>query len=93
MCRNIRTLYNIAPPAADDEVRAAVLQDVRKISGYAKPSQANAEAFEATVEEIARVSARLLASLETAALRRRGGDVQGRGYPRDRRAPPRPHDP
>ncbi len=67
MCRNIRTLYNIAPPATDDEVRAAALQYVRKISGYTKPSQANAAAFEDAVEEIAAISARLLASLETAA--------------------------
>ena len=67
MCRNIRTLYNIAPPATDDEVRAAALQYVRKISGYTKPSRANAAAFEDAVEEIARVSTRLLASLETAA--------------------------
>lgn len=67
MCRNIRTLYNIAPPATDDEIRAAALQYVRKISGYTKPSLANAAAFDAAVEEIARVSARLLASLETAA--------------------------
>ena len=67
MCRNIRTLYNIAPPATDAEVRAAALQYVRKISGYTKPSQANAAAFEDAVEEIAAISARLLASLETAA--------------------------
>lgn len=65
MCRNIRTLYNISPPATDDEVRAAALQYVRKISGYTKPSQANATAFEDAVEEIAAISARLLASLET----------------------------
>ncbi len=67
MCRNIRTLYNIAPPATDDEVRAAALQYVRKISGYTKPSQANVAAFEDAVEEIAAISARLLASLETVA--------------------------
>lgn len=65
MCRNIRTLYNFDPPATDDEIRAAALQYVRKISGYTKPSQANAEAFEEAVEEITRVSARLLAALET----------------------------
>lgn len=67
MCRNIRTLYNIAPPPTDDEIRAAALQYVRKISGYTKPSQANAEAFDAAVGEIAAISARLLASLETVA--------------------------
>lgn len=67
MCRNIRTLYNFDPPATDDEIRAAALQYVRKISGYTKPSQANAEAFADAVEEITRISARLLASLETTA--------------------------
>jgi hypothetical protein len=67
MCRNIRTLYNFDPPATDDEIRAAALQYVRKISGYTKPSQANAQAFEDAVEEISRVSARLLAALETTA--------------------------
>jgi hypothetical protein len=67
MCRNIRTLYNFDPPATDDEIRAAALQYVRKISGYTKPSQANAHAFEDAVEEITRISARLLASLETTA--------------------------
>jgi hypothetical protein len=67
MCRNIRTLYNIDPPVTDDEVRAAAVQYVRKISGFTKPSQANAEAFEAAVEEIATASARLLASLRTSA--------------------------
>lgn len=67
MCRNIRTLYNFDPPATDDEIRAAAVQYVRKVSGYTKPSQANAAAFEHAVEEIARVSARLLATLETSA--------------------------
>lgn len=67
MCRNIRTLYNFDPPATDDEIHAAALQYVRKISGFTKPSQVNAEAFEDAVEEIARVSARLLSSLETSA--------------------------
>lgn len=67
MCRNIRTLYNFDPPATNDEIRAAALQYVRKISGFTKPSQSNAEAFEDAVEEITRVSARLLASLETSA--------------------------
>ena len=67
MCRNIRTLYNFQPPATDDEIRAAALQYVRKISGYTKPSQANEDAFERAVDEITRISARLLASLETTA--------------------------
>jgi hypothetical protein len=65
MCRNIRTLYNFEPPATEDEVRAASLQYVRKISGFTKPSQANAEAFEAAVEEVARVSRELLDQLVT----------------------------
>jgi hypothetical protein len=67
MCRNIKTLYNFEPPTTDDEVRAAALQYVRKISGFTKPSQANAEAFERAVEEVADASARLLAQLVTSA--------------------------
>jgi hypothetical protein len=67
MCRNIRTLHNFEPPASEDEVRAAALQYVRKISGYTKPSQANAEAFDAAVEEVAAVSRRLLDQLVTSA--------------------------
>jgi hypothetical protein len=65
MCRNIRTLHNFAPPANEDEVHAASLQYVRKISGFTKPSQANAEAFEQAVEDIAAVSERLLRELVT----------------------------
>src|SRR3954462_9709172 len=67
MCRNIRTLYNFEPPATEDEVQAAALQYVRKISGFTKPSQANAEAFERAVEAVALASAELLESLSTAA--------------------------
>jgi hypothetical protein len=67
MCRNIRPLYNFAPPATEDEIRAASLQYVRKISGFTKPSQANAEAFDRAVDAVALVSAELLASLSTAA--------------------------
>lgn len=67
MCRNIRTLYNFNPPATDDEVRAAALQYVRKISGFTKPSRANEAAFEQAVDEITDVSRRLLGSLETTA--------------------------
>jgi hypothetical protein len=67
MCRNIRTLYNFEPPATDEEVRSAALQYVRKISGFNKPSQANAEAFERAVEEVAEVSVRLLDELVTTA--------------------------
>ena len=65
MCRNIRTLYNFEPPATEDEVRAAALQYVRKISGFTKPSQANQEAFDRAVAEVAHVSMHLLADLET----------------------------
>jgi hypothetical protein len=65
MCRNIRTLHNFDPPASQDEIEAAALQYVRKISGSTKPSKANEEAFHAAVHEIAEISARLLASLTT----------------------------
>jgi hypothetical protein len=65
MCRNIRTLHNFEPPATEDEIRAAALQYVRKISGSTKPSQANAEAFERAVDEVTEISSRLLASLST----------------------------
>ena len=65
MCRNIKTLFNFDPPVTDDEVRAASLQFVRKISGFNKPSKANEEAFLSAVEEIAGVANRLLRSLET----------------------------
>ena len=67
MCRNIRTLYNFEPPATEDEVRAAALQYVRKISGFTKPSQANAEAFDRTVDAVAEVSLTLLGELSTVA--------------------------
>jgi len=65
MCRNIRTLHNFEPPASEDEVRAAALQYVRKISGFTRPSQANAEAFERAVEQVAEISRELLAELTT----------------------------
>jgi hypothetical protein len=65
MCRNIRNLHNFEPPATDDEIRASSLQYVRKISGFSKPSQANAEAFEHAVDEVAAISARLLGELVT----------------------------
>ena len=67
MCRNIRTLFNFEPPATDDEIRAASLQFVRKISGFSKPSRANEVAFDAAVDDIARISRRLLLALETPA--------------------------
>jgi hypothetical protein len=65
MCRNIKTLFNFDPPVTPEEVRAASLQFVRKISGFAKPSKANEGAFLAAVDEVAAASARLLTSLET----------------------------
>ena len=67
MCRNIRTLYNFEPPATDEEVRAAALQYVRKISGFTRPSQANAAAFELAIERVADASRELLDELVTAA--------------------------
>jgi hypothetical protein len=67
MCRNIRPLFNFEPPVTEDDVRAASLQFVRKISGFAKPSKANEAAFFAAVDGIAEVSTRLLRSLETSA--------------------------
>jgi hypothetical protein len=67
MCRNIHTLYNFVPAATDEEVSAAALQYVRKISGFTKPSRANEEAFSEAVEEVAAASMRLLAQLTTTA--------------------------
>lgn len=67
MCRNIRTLFNFDPPVTPDEVRAASLQFVRKISGFNKPSKANEAAFNAAIEEVASASSRLLHALETTA--------------------------
>jgi hypothetical protein len=65
MCRNIRTLFNFEPPASEEEIRASALQFVRKLSGFAHPSRANAAAFERAVDEVAAAARRLLASLET----------------------------
>lgn len=65
MCRNIRLLFNFEPPTTHDEIHAASLQFVRKVSGFAKPSKANEAAFAAAIDEIAATTARLLASLET----------------------------
>lgn len=67
MCRNIKTLFNFEPAVTPDEVRAASLQFVRKISGFSKPSKANEEVFGAAVSQIATISMELLASLETSA--------------------------
>lgn len=67
MCRNIRTLHNFDPPATPDEIHAAALQYVRKISGFTRPSRANEAVFEAAVAEVARISSDLLATLESTA--------------------------
>jgi hypothetical protein len=65
MCRNIRTLHNFEPPATDEEIRASALQYVRKVSGFTKPSQANQEAFERAVDDVAAITTRLLGELVT----------------------------
>lgn len=67
MCRNIRPLFNFAPPVTDDEVRAAALQFVRKVSGFARPSGANAAAFDAAVDDISAITRRLMHELTTSA--------------------------
>jgi len=67
MCRNIRTLFNFEPPVTEEEIRAASLQFVRKITGFNKPSKANESAFDFAVDEVARISSQLLASLESSA--------------------------
>ena len=67
MCRNIRTLYNFDPPASEEEISASSLQYVRKVSGFTKPSAANAEAFDRAVEEVAAVTRTLLDALTTSA--------------------------
>ena len=67
MCRNIRTLFNFEPPVTDEEIHAASLQFVRKISGFNKPSKVNEAAFLAAVDDVAKISGRLLASLESSA--------------------------
>jgi hypothetical protein len=65
MCRNIKTLYNFDPPATDEEVRASALQFVRKLSGFTRPSKANAAAFEQAIDEVTATATRLLAALAT----------------------------
>jgi hypothetical protein len=66
MCRSIRTLFNFEPPASEDEIRAASLQFVRKLSGFAQPSRANAAAFDRAVDDVTEAARRLLESLQTA---------------------------
>jgi hypothetical protein len=70
MCRNIKTLFNFEPPVTDEEIRAAALQFVRKVSGFIKPSKTNEASFLTAVDEVAAVSRKLLSSLETNALPR-----------------------
>jgi hypothetical protein len=65
MCRNIKTLFNFEPPATEDEIQASALQFVRKLSGFSKPSQANAAAFDLAIEEVSQAARKLLASLHT----------------------------
>ena len=67
MCRNIRPLFNFEPPATEEEIRASALQFVRKVSGFSKPSQANAESFERAVDEVTDAARRLILSLHSAA--------------------------
>ena len=74
MCRSIKTLFNFEPPATDEEVRAAALQFVRKLSGFAKPSKANEAAFATAVDDITAIGGRLLAALETSAPSRNRGE-------------------
>ena len=82
MCRNIKTLFNFDPPATDEEIRAASLQFVRKLSGFTKPSKANEAAFDRAIDEVAAVARRLIDSLGTdgraAEPRRSGGEARER---------------
>lgn len=84
MCRSIRTLFNAEAPATEAEIRAASLQFVRKISGFAKPSRANEAAFAAAVDDVARIAGRLLVSLESSAAPRHRDDA-ARAAARSRR--------
>jgi hypothetical protein len=85
MCRNIKTLFNFEPPATDDEIRAAARQYVRKISGFARPSAVNEEAFESAVDQVASASASLLDSLVTSAPPRDREVEAARAHERARR--------
>ncbi len=83
MCRNIRPLFNYEPPATNDEIRAASMQFVRKISGFTRPSRVNEAAFQAAVDDIAMVSARLLASLESSATPKNRDEVAAKARARN----------
>ncbi len=89
MCRNIRPLFNFDPPATDEEVRAAAVQFVRKIAGFTRPSQANQEVFERTVDEVAASARRLLESLITSAPPRDRAEWTARAKARGARRFPR----
>jgi hypothetical protein len=82
MCRSIKTLFNFEPPVTDEEIRAASLQFVRKVSGFTKPSKANEAVFAAAINEIAAASSKLLASLETSAAPRSRADETARARAR-----------
>ncbi len=82
MCRNIRTLFNFEPPVTEEEILAASLQFVRKISGFNKPSRSNEAAFHSAVDEIARISGRLLVSLESTAPPKNREEVAARAKAR-----------
>jgi len=82
MCRNIKLLFNFDPPVTADEIRAASLQYVRKISGFQKPSQANEAAFHRAIDEVAAASARLLSSLETTAPHRNREEETAKAHAR-----------
>ena len=83
MCRNIKTLYNFEPPVTEEEIRAASLQFVRKLSGFNKPSKANETAFQRAVDEVAEVAACLLHSLETTAAPRNRGEEAAKARARN----------
>ncbi len=85
MCRNIKTLANLAPPATDDEVRASALQFVRKLSGVNRPSQANAAAFNAAVDDVAAVARRLVDAIKTSAAPRNREEEARKAKERSRR--------
>jgi len=82
MCRNIKTLFNFDPPATDEEIRAASLQFVRKLSGFNAPSKANEAAFDEAIEEVAAIARRLIDSLQTTAAPRNREEVAARARER-----------
>jgi hypothetical protein len=82
MCRNIKTLFNFDPPATDEEIRAASLQFVRKLSGFNSPSKANEPAFNRAIDDVARIARRLIDSLETTAEPRNREEVAARARAR-----------